>query len=320
MRSLAVPHPAAHAAGSPLGVVCRRECWAIPSRPAERSVDYDWCMTDLSQHDHNRRAWDRLARNDHRFSKRASAEELAKPLETVDGYGWLGPSIRGQRVLCLASGGGRQGPLYAAAGAEVVVVDISAAQLEVDREVAADSALKLRTVESSMDDLSMFADGSFDLVIHPVSTCYVPDVTPVFREVARVTRAGGLYVSQHKTPTSLQTSFAPVETRTVEGQGSGYVLQEPYYREEALPPAKGDFAAGRFREEGTQEYVHRWESLLGGMTRAGFVIEDFVEPHHAEKDAEVGSFGHRCQFVAPYMRIKARRVGASDAAGSVWTP
>ena len=162
-----------------------------------------------------------------------------------------------------------------------------------------------------MDDLSMLADGSFDLVIHPVSTCYVPDVAVVFREVARVTRAGGIYVSQHKTPTSLQSSFEPVE------QG-GYVVQHPYYRTDPLPPV----SANRFREEGTHEYIHRWESLLGGMARAGFVMEDLVEPNHAENEAEVGSFGHRCQFVAPYVRIKSRRIGATaaGATGIVWTP
>ena len=38
---------------------------------------------------------------------------------------------------------------------------------------------------TSMDDLSMFAAEEFDAVVHPVSTCYVPDVQPVFREVAR---------------------------------------------------------------------------------------------------------------------------------------
>lgn len=278
-------------------------------------------------HDHNRRAWDRLARNDHRFSRRASEEELANPLATVDGYGWLGESIRGQRVLCLGSGGGRQGPLYAAAGGDVTVVDISAAQLEVDRQVATDHGLKLRTVEASIDDLSMFANAAFDLVIQPVSSCYVPDVWPMFCEVARVTQAGGLFISQHKTPTSLQASFDPVAGT---GQGSGYALERPYYQDGPATPLPS-VAAGsnnRFREEGTHEYLHRWESLLGGMLRAGFVIEDFVEPKHADPLADVGSFGHRCQFVAPYMRIKARRrssdapssSGNAGQSGIVWTP
>jgi hypothetical protein len=68
-------------------------------------------------------------------------------------------------------------------------------------------------------------------------------------------------------------------------------------------------APGRLRERGTLEFLHRWEELVGGMCRAGFVIEDLLEPMHANPQAAVGSFGHRGQYVAPYVRIKARRRG-----------
>ncbi len=42
-----------------------------------------------------------------------------------------------------------------------------------------------------MDDLSALPAAGFDIVIQPVSTCYVPDVLAVYREVARVTVAAG---------------------------------------------------------------------------------------------------------------------------------
>ena len=50
---------------------------------------------------------------------------------------WFGV-LKGKKVLCLASGGGQQGPVLAAAGAHVVVLDNSPAQLEQDRLVAMD--------------------------------------------------------------------------------------------------------------------------------------------------------------------------------------
>ena len=84
----------------------------------------------------NEQAWDRMARTDHRLTRLASQSDLENPLAAVDGAGWLGDNIRGMTVLCLAAGGGRQGPLYAAAGATVTVVDISDAMLERDRKVA----------------------------------------------------------------------------------------------------------------------------------------------------------------------------------------
>jgi SAM-dependent methyltransferase len=240
---------------------------------------------------HNAQAWDKLARERVPLARPAADEEFRNPLKTVDPLGWLGSSIQGLSVLCLAAGGGRQSALYAAAGARVTVVDISGEMLALDRAVAAERGLEVRTVQASMDKLPMLATGVFDVVIHPVSTCYVPDVAPVFREVARVTRPAGLYVSQHKSPVSLQVT------------GSRLRLSEPYYRSGPLPSTE----PSRVREAGTLEFLHRWEELVGGMCRAGFLIEDLIEPRHADADGEPGTFGHRSQYVAPYVRIKARR-------------
>ena len=258
----------------------------------------------MSIHAHNRRAWDERVREGDCFTRPAKDQDFVDPLKTVDGLGWLGGDIRGKRLLCLAAGGGKHGPLYAAAGANVTVVDISPAMLELDRQVAAERRLALRTVEASMDDLSMLTAGEFDIVVHPVSTCYVPEIAPVYREVARVTRGGGLYISQHKSPTSLQADIQP--------SPRGYELTEPYYRAGPLPPVLGS----PHREEGTLEYLHRWEEIFGHLCRSGFVIEDVVEPLHAKAAEGPGDFGHRSRFVAPYIRIKARRVGNTTAAGN----
>ncbi len=260
-------------------------------------------------HEHNRRAWDHRVRDGMRFTRPASDERFANPLGIVDGVGWLGGDIRGKKVLCLAAGGGNHAPLYATAEADVTVVDISAAMLELDRQVAAERKLALRTVETSMDNLAMFARGEFDIVVHPVSTCYVASIAPVYLEVARVTRIGGLYISQHKQPTSLQSDIQP--------SANGYEMTEPYYRSGPLPEVLGSL----HREEGTLEYLHRWEEILGGMCRVGFVIEDILEPRHGKPQAQPGSFAHRSMFIPPYVRIKARRTGSHDQAERrLWTP
>lgn len=248
---------------------------------------------------HNADAWDKLARQSAPLTRPALESDLAQPLLAVDPQGWLGRSIAGWRVLCLAAGGGRQSVLFAAAGAEVSVLDVSGEMLARDRQVARERKLAIRIVQGSMEDLSAFADGEFDLVAQPVSTCYVPDVSIVYREVARVTRAGGLYISQHKSPVSQQAS--------ADLRHGAYALESSYYREEPLLASK----PSRLREAGALEHQHRWETLLGGMCRAGFVVEDLVEPLHAEADAAPGKFGHRGQFIAPYFRVKARR-GAEE--------
>lgn len=272
-------------------------------------------MDDDSQraaaHDHNRRVWNHLVRDRQRFTLPARDDDFANPLRTLDGLGWLRGGVRGRRVLCLAAGGGRHGPLYAAAGAITTVVDISPAMLEHDRQVATERRLSLRTVEASMDDLSMFEPGEFDIVVQPVSTCYTPDIEAVYRQVAYVVRPEGTYISQHKQPASLQADVAP--------SLRGYELIEPYYRSGSLPPVVGS----PLREEGTLEYLHRWEQLIGGMCRAGFAVEDLIEPRHADEHAERGSFPHRCRYLAPYVRILARRVRSAEVpliAKKLWTP
>lgn len=264
-------------------------------------------------HEHNRKAWDSLVRRGQRFTQPAHDADFENPLAAVDGCGWLGGGIDGRRLLCLASGGGRQSTLYAAAGAIVTVVDISAEMLAIDRQVAAERGLEIRTVQASMDNLAALAAQAFDIVIQPVSTCYVADVLGVYREVARVIAPGGLYISQHKQPVSLQADIQP--------SPRGYELVEPYYRSGPLPEVIGS----AHREEGTLEFLHRWEDLLGGMCRAGFVIEDVIEPLHAAADATRGSFAHRSQYVPPYVRIKARRVAAGQAGlaehtAQLWMP
>ncbi len=253
---------------------------------------------------HNAKAWDALARQGVPLARPASDDDYREPLALLDAAGWLG-DVRGQNVLCLAAGGGRHSALYAAAGAKVTVVDVSGEMLALDRAVARERGFDVRLIEASMEDLSMFATGEFDAVVQPVSTCYVPDVQPVFREAARVTRPGGVYISQHKSPVSLQATLKP-------GAGADYAISERYYRTGPLPPAE----ASPLRERGTLEFLHRWEELVGGVCRAGFVIEDLLEPLHGKPQAVVGSFGHRAVYVAPYVRIKARRVGT----GSSQTP
>lgn len=261
--------------------------------------------------DQNRRAWDRLAADNSQFTRVATDDECAQPLLTLDSRGWLPGSVRGLDVLCLASGGGWQAILYASAGANVTVVDLSPGMLRLDEREAARRHLSVRTLEASMDDLGQLADESFDIVHQPVSTCYVPQIANTYREVARVLRDNGLYISQHKQPTSLQISHRDHQDR--------YVIGVEYYHSDPLPVVT-DTA---YREAGASEYLHRWEQLVGELCRAGFVLEDLVEPSRADPNARPGHFRHRGRFTAPYVRLKARRRRASPSipgTTAIWTP
>ena len=149
---------------------------------------------------HNRAAWDREVARGNRWTvpvgpeviaaaRRGEWSVLLTPMKPVP-RDWFG-DLAGRDVLGLASGGGQQCPIFAAAGARVTSFDQSDAQLARDREVAERERLAIRTVQGDMADLSAFADASFDLVFHPSSNGFVPEIRPVWREAFRVLRPGG---------------------------------------------------------------------------------------------------------------------------------
>ena len=245
----------------------------------------------------NQRAYDRMARTGHILAKTVTAEELRRPLGIVDGAGWLGGSIRGWHVLCLAAAGGRHSALYQAAGAIVTVLDISDGMLELDRLVSQELKFNVRLIQGSMQDMRMLSDAEFDLVIQPVSTCYVSDVAPVFAEVSRILKPNGLYVSQHKQPINLQASL-----RTRNGK---YTI-DTEVGACAISPKSDE--PSPLREPNTREVAHSLESILGGICRSGMVIEDIHEPNHANKESVVDTMGHRSRYIPPYLRIKARKM------------
>ena len=151
---------------------------------------------------HNRAAWDRAVDNDNEWTRPVGPDVIARARAgdwsvVLIGHqpvprDWFPAELAGAAVLCLASDGGQQGPVLAAAGAAVTVLDNSPRQLGRDAEVAARDGLAIRTVLGDMRDLSVFADASFDVVLHPVSNVFCPDVAPVWRKSFRVLRPGSV--------------------------------------------------------------------------------------------------------------------------------
>jgi SAM-dependent methyltransferase len=136
---------------------------------------------------HNRDAWNRQTEEGCRWARPVGSElirrardghpELILTPNRVVPQEWLG-ELRERDVLCLASGGGQQAPLLAAAGARVVSFDLSEEQLARDRLVAEREGLSLRCVPGDMADLSALGSACFDLIFHPISNVFVPELDP----------------------------------------------------------------------------------------------------------------------------------------------
>jgi SAM-dependent methyltransferase len=160
---------------------------------------------------YNRHAWNEQVRQKNRWTVPVTAEQIMAarqgdwcivltPTRPVPREWFPDFHAKPVRVLCLAGGGGQQGPILAAAGARVTVFDISPDQLAQDQMVARREGLEIETVQGDMCDLRTFDDQSFDLVLNPCSNTFVPDVNPVWREAARVLKTGGSLLSGFLNP------------------------------------------------------------------------------------------------------------------------
>lgn len=181
------------------------------------------------------------------------------------------PALRGADVLCLASGGGQQGPVLCAAGANVTVFDNSPAQLKQDQLVAERESLSLRTVEGDAADLSTFPDESFDLVFNPCSTVFMPDVRAVWKECARVLREGGILMTGSMNPVHYIFDLYKADEGVLDVAHS-----IPYSDLTSIPQEDlQELIAKGF----PVEFGHSLTDLLGGQCAAGFVITDMYEDY-----------------------------------------
>lgn len=231
--------------------------------------------------EYNRAAWDREVGRGNEWTLPVGAERIdaarrgewtillteTKPTPRE----WF-PELKGRDVLCLASGGGQQGPILAAAGGRVTVYDNSPKQLEQDQFVAARDALDLKTVEGDMADLSAFADESFDFIFHPVSNLFAPDVRPVWREAFRVLRRGGVLLAGFLNPALYIFDLQLAERGVLQVR---HTL--PYSDVDSLSEEeRRSFIEG----EMPLEFGHTLTDQIGGQLDAGFHLTGFYEDHH----------------------------------------
>jgi ubiquinone/menaquinone biosynthesis C-methylase UbiE len=227
----------------------------------------------------NSNAWDKKVEEGSRYTQSVSSEiieksksgdwEISVTTEKSVPRDWFPKSIKGLKILCLASGGGQQGPILSAAGADVTVMDISKKQLEQDDMVAKRDGLPLKTVQGDMADLSDFNDQYFDIVVNPVSNLFVKDVHPVWNEVSRVLKDKGILIAGFTNP--LLWIFDDAQER------KGILDVKHSIPSSTLDYLPKDEVQDFINSNQTIEYAHTLEDQIQGQIEAGLVITGFYE-------------------------------------------
>ncbi|MFK8113773.1 MAG: class I SAM-dependent methyltransferase [Rubripirellula sp.] len=236
---------------------------------------------------HNRTAWNRNVDNQNRWTTAVSPQQVnaarrgdfrlvLTPTKSVPDH-WF-PDLRDLPTLCLASAGGQQAPILAAAGATVTVLDNSPRQLQQDRMVADRDGLELTLIEGDMADLSCFADESFGLVFHPCSNTFVPDVIPVWQECFRVLRKGGVLLAGFTNSVRYIFDDERKENGNLEVCYSLPYSDLQHLQEPHLQQAIAD--------EQALEFGHTLADQLGGQLQAGFSMVGFYEDRYAPADQD----------------------------------
>jgi SAM-dependent methyltransferase len=246
----------------------------------------------------NRERWNALARANVQYSQPFLDFTPEQAAQYVYRHGVI-QDVRGKRVLCLASGGGQDSAAFGLLGAEVTVLDLSDVQLERDRQAAEHHGLQVTTLHGDMRDLSAFADHTFDVVWQVYSINFVPSVEPVFREVARVIKPGGIYFVQFHNPfiQSLDNDA---------WNGEAYPLKGLYLDGEDMSHSFPHWDVEQpdgttVRLAGPHEFRHTLSTVLNTLVNSGFSLLGLWEWTRSDENPEPGSWAHFTQVAPPYL-------------------
>ena len=230
----------------------------------------------MNYQDINAKTIDSWCENGWQWGKAISHEEYQKalsgewdvlltPTKAVP-HDWFG-NLKGKKILGLASGGGQQIPIFSALGAKCTVLDYSSEQCEREREIAKREGYDVEIIQFDMTKRLPFRDGTFDLIFHPLSNCYVEEVKPIFKECFRVLKKGGILLSG--LDNGINFIFDDMETE-VKYKLPFNPLNDRQQYEDSI---KNDWGI---------QFSHTLEEQIGGQLEAGFVLTNLYEDTNGE--------------------------------------
>ncbi len=190
-------------------------------------------------------------------------------IPTEDELGLVGDP-QGKDVLEVGCGGGQNAVVFKKRGAaRVAGIDLSDEQIAYARKLAKREKVDVEYHQGSVEDLSRFADASFDIAFSAYCFSYVRDLRRTMQEVFRVLRPGGRFAFGLDHPIVGMTG------------DDGVTFERSYY--DRYAEWLWDFPdGGATRMTAIYRTV---EELFRLLRDAGFVVEEILEPQQGEPAA-----------------------------------
>lgn len=131
-----------------------------------------------------------------------------------------------------------------------------------------------------MEDLSVFPDESFDFVINPVSTCFTKNVKKVYKEVYRVLRPSGVFITAFNNP----VVYSFDSTAYNKNNEMKLIHSIPYSDIKSLSKKEIQML---IKNSDSLEFGHSLTDLIGGQIKAGFKITGFYEDYWGKSFNEI---------------------------------
>ena len=194
------------------------------------------------------------------------------------------PDLKNKKLLGLACGGGQQMPIFSALGADCTVLDYSERQLLSERVVAERENYKINIIKADMTKELPFNNGTFDIIFHPVSNCYIENVYHIWNECYRILKDGGILLAGMSN--GINFLFDDTE-KSLE-----IVNKLPYN------PLKDENQMRKLEEnENGVQFSHTIEEQIGGQLKAGFILKDLYEDYN--------NYGLLKEYIPTYLATKA---------------
>ncbi len=250
---------------------------------------------------YNIERWRKLVEANAVFTRPFKDMTTEEAQQQVNEDGQLG-DLPQKKVLALGGGGGKQSVLYGLCGADITILDISDAQLDIDREMTKHHDFQATLIQGDMRNLSQFSDNQFDIIDHPYSINFIPDIGDLFEQIARVLVSGGIYQVMFANPFSSGV-------RATEWNGEGYVVSEPYKDGQKIVYQDEDWVydQSQYTIQPPVEYRHTLSTIMNKLASAGFVIQQLQElgSFSVDETADGGTWDHFSAVLPPWIWLRA---------------